>query len=224
MAYISPEDHQRIRAAVAAAENRSTGEIVTIVADRSDGYSDIAFAWAALASFLILTVLPFVAAPVLDWLSIFHGGWNVEWQAPGIFGAAAAIGIVTFLLVLLVQLWTPVRFALVPRNIRAARTEDRAIELFKVSAEQRTKGRTGILIYLSMREHCAEIIADEAIAGQVAPEAWGEAMASMLAELKQGRIADGMIAAINGVSTVLAEHLPSGHDSPNELPDRLIEL
>jgi putative membrane protein len=96
--------------------------------------------------------------------------------------------------------------------------------LFKVGAERRTHGRTGILIYLSMRERRAQIIADEAIASKVAPETWGEAMAALLAHIKEGRHADGMIAAVEKVGAVLAEHFPRAEDDQNELPDRLIEL
>jgi len=98
------------------------------------------------------------------------------------------------------------------------------VRYFKVGAERRTQGRTGILIYLSMREHRAEIVADTAIAAQVAPEVWGQAMADMLVHIKEGRIADGMVAAIRDVGVVLAEHLPRADDDKNELPDRLIEL
>jgi putative membrane protein len=75
-----------------------------------------------------------------------------------------------------------------------------------------------------MREHRAEILADAAIAAKVAPEVWGEAMAAMLAELKQRRVGHGIVAAVERVGAVLAEHLPRAEDDVNELPDRLIEL
>jgi putative membrane protein len=75
-----------------------------------------------------------------------------------------------------------------------------------------------------MREHRAEILADQAIAEKVEAEVWGDAMAAMLVEIKQGRIADGMIAAVDEVGKVLAEHFPRAQDDRNELPDRLIEL
>ena len=95
---------------------------------------------------------------------------------------------------------------------------------FKVGAERRTHGRTGILIYLSMAERRAEIVADEAIAAKVAPEVWGDAMAAMLAHIREGNVADGMIAAIDKVGVVLAEHFPLAEGDTNELPDRLIEV
>jgi putative membrane protein len=222
--WISASDHARVSAAVAAAEARTAGEIVTVVADRSDGYSDVAFAWAALVSFTALAVfalLPELVLGKLDWIA---GGWNHEWTDRELLGIATALAIVKFLAAWALLHWQPLRFALVPAPIKTARALARAIDLFKVGAERRTHGRTGILIYLSMREHRAEIVADEAIASKVPPETWGEAMAAMLAEIKQGRCADGMIAAVERVGAVLAEHFPRAEDDRNELPDRLIEL
>ena len=224
MAYLTPDEHARVSAAVAAAEAHTSGEIVTVVADRSDGYMDVALAWSALGAFAVLALLPFVAGPVLDVLAGFHGGWNVAWEAPGIFAAAAAIGIAVFLLLLGAQAWFPLRLSLVPGFIRTDRAEDRAIALFRTGAERRTTGRTGVLIYLSLREHRAEIVADEAINALVPEDTWGVAMAALLQPLKDGRIADGMIAGVQQVGTVLAQHFPRADDDRNELPDRLIEL
>ena len=124
----------------------------------------------------------------------------------------------------LLQLWRPLRLFLVPGPIKHERVRARAIMCFKVGAERRTHGRTGILIYLSMAERRAEIVADEAIAAKVAPEVWGDAMAAMLAHIREGNIADGMIAAIDKVGVVLAEHFPLAEGDTNELPDRLIEV
>ena len=45
-AMLSEADHDRVSVAVSAAEAHSAGEIVTIVTDRSDGYWDVALAWA----------------------------------------------------------------------------------------------------------------------------------------------------------------------------------
>ena len=222
--YLSESDHQRVSVAVAAAESRTAGEIVTVVADRSDGYSDIALAWAAVIAFTALSVFalfPEFFLAKIDWLL---GGWGTDWSDSELLAIAATLAVLKFLGVWLILLWQPLRFWLIPGPVKSARARARAIDLFKVGAERRTHGRTGILIYLSMREHRAEIVADEAIAGQVAPETWGEAMAAMLAEIKRGRVADGMIAAVERVGAVLAEHFPRAEDDTNELPDRLIEL
>jgi putative membrane protein len=100
----------------------------------------------------------------------------------------------------------------------------RAVDLFKVGAQGRTIASTGILIYLSMRERRAEIVADEAIASKVAPEIWGDAMLALIGHVREGRPGQGMAEAVTQVGAVLAQHFPKGDDVVNELPDRLIEL
>jgi putative membrane protein len=222
--YLSEADHARVSAAVAAAEAQTAGEIVTVVADRSDGYSDIALAWSALAAFTALVVLALLPDFYLDKVDWVLGNWEHEWTPREVFTLAAVVAIAKFLGMWLIQLWPPVKFWLILPTIKTQRTFARAVSLFKVGAERRTHGRTGILIYLSMREHRAQIIADEAIAGKVPPETWGDAMAAMLGHIGDGRCADGMIAAVEKVGAVLAEHFPRAEDDQNELPDRLIEL
>ncbi len=222
--YLDEESHTIVTNAVAEAELHTSGEIVTVLADRSDGYSDFALAWSALAAFLALTFCVTFPDWILDSYAGLHNGWNTDWSPREIFSMAAGAAIFWFLIVWLVQLWDPVKFALVPGRVKTTRVHERAIAHFKVGAERRTHGRTGILIYLSMREHRAEIVADEPIAEKVSAEVWGEAMADMLVEIKQGKIAEGMAAGVRDVGQVLAEHFPRAEDDENELPDRLIEV
>ncbi len=224
MAYLSRTDHDIVTEAVAAAERTTSGEIVTVLADRSDGYSDVAFAWSIVAAFLALILCAIFPDFVLDSYAGLHGGWNTRWSASEIFSMAVGAATFWFLIVWLAQFWSPLRFAMIPGRIKTNRVHERAISLFKVGAERRTHGRTGVLIYLSMREHRAEIIADEPIATKVSAEVWGEAMADMLVEIKQGRIAQGMAAGVRDVGEILSEHFPRAEDDQNELPDRLIEV
>ena len=49
-------------------------------------------------------------------------------------------------------------------------------------------------------------------------------MAKLIAQVRDGRLADGMIAAIGDVGAILGTHFPRAADDVNELPDRLIEL
>jgi putative membrane protein len=116
------------------------------------------------------------------------------------------------------------RFFMIPGPVRSARVRAAAVRHFKVGAERRTQGRTGVLLYVSLREHRAEIVADEAIAGIVPPEVWGEAMADMLSHIRKGCMAEGIAAGVRDVGAVLAQHFPRGTGDVNELPDRLIEL
>lgn len=215
---------ESVSQAVRAAELNSAGEIVTIVTDRSDGYTDIALVWASLVAFTALTVLALFPDYYLALYDRIMGEWGKEWTAHGILSLAVAVAVLKFVSMMLLQLWQPLKFFLVPGVIKSARVRARAVTCFKVGAERRTHGRTGILIYLSMREHRAEIVADASIAEKVSPEVWGAAMAAMLAHIREGRIADGLVAGVEQVGAVLAQHFPRAADDQNELPDRLIEV
>ena len=222
--YLSETDHAKVTQAVRTAEEQTSGEIVTVLADRSDGYSDIALSWAAFFAFTVLTLAALFPDPPLRFYASLHATWNAEWSPGEVFAMASGMGILTFLVVWLLQFIDAVRFAMVPRIVKRNRVFDRAVSHFKVGAERRTHGRTGVLLYLSMREHRAEIVADETIAEKVDPEVWGEAMVDMLVQVKKGDIAGGLVAGIRDVGAVLAEHFPRHEDDQNELPDRLIEL
>jgi putative membrane protein len=53
---------------------------------------------------------------------------------------------------------------------------------------------------------------------------WGEAMAALIDEVKQGRPGQGMAIAVEKIGAVLATLLPPKADNPDELPNRLITL
>jgi putative membrane protein len=216
--------HQRVSEAVARAEGGTSGEILTVLADRSDGYSDVALAWAALVTLLALATMALLPDQTLALAEQVQGGWVHEWSARQIFTLATLGAGVAFGAMVLLQALPALRYFLVPAPIKTKRVHDRALHTFRVSAEQRTTGRTGILIYLSMREHRAEVLADAAIATKVDSEVWADALEALLAEVRKGDVAGGMCAAVERIGAVLAAHLPREADDVNELPDRLIEI
>lgn len=221
---LTNEDRKRIAQAVSAAEAASAGEIVTIVTPQSDPYRDVALAWSAAIAFLALAALEFAPSFYLGLIERVLGLWAHEWTPGAVLGIALTAAVLKFLGMLLLMAWRPLRLFLTPAPIKSARVHARALTCFRIGAEGRTTGRTGILIYLSMAEHRAEIIADEAIASKVTPEVWGDAMLALLGPIREGRVGDGMVAAIGKVGAVLAEHLPRAADDDNELPDRVIEV
>ena len=208
--------------AVADVEAHTSGEIVTVLADRSDGYTDVALLWAVAISFTAMAVVTAFPDFYTGLVDRVLGRWSHEWTPGELLTLVTGVGLLKFLAMWAIQLWQPLKFALIPSPIKVGRVRDAAVKHFKVGAERRTHGRTGVLVYLSMREHRAEIVADEAIATLVDAEVWGTAMADMLGEIRKGHIAEGLAAGIRDVGTVLAEHFPRDADDVNELPDRLI--
>lgn len=224
MRYIDEAQHAIVSQAVAAAEEHTSGEIVTVLADRSDGYTDVALWWAMGFAFTAMSIFAAFPELFLALRNAIAGAWANEPEMGELFAILTGMGLFTFLAVLAVQTIQPLKFLLIPSPVKRVRVRDAAVKHFKVGAERRTHGRTGVLLYVSMREHRAEIVADEPIAVKVDSEVWGVAMADMLAEIKQGRIADGLAAGVRDVGAVLAEHFPRGEEDINELPDRLIEV
>ena len=222
---LTAEEHAEVTAAVAQAERQTDGEIVTIVADRSDSYHDVGLHWAVAATFLMLSLVAMFPAWFMDRLhGMLGGGWERELPAGLTLTILLGLLIAIFLAVRYLLAVRPLRMVLTPKRTKARRVRRRAISFFKVGAERRTIGRTGVLIYLSLDEHRAEIVADEAIAAKVKPEIWGEAMIALIDEVRAGRAGRGMAEAVRLVGEVLTEHFPRSDNNPNELPDRLIEL
>jgi putative membrane protein len=221
---LSEADHDKVSKAIAAAEASSDAEIVAVATPVSDPYHDVALHWAVAVLILVLAW----AAWRPDWLIWSYervtGGWHAEPSLGELLTFLMILAVLKFTAALLILKWMPLRLALTPSATKHRRVRRRAIAVFKAAAERRTVGRTGILIYLSMAERRAEIVADEAIAKVTTPETWGDAMAALLAEVKQGRVGDGMVAAIGQVGALLAEHFPRTATDTNEIPDKLIEL
>ena len=221
---LSEADHAKVSAAIAAAEGTSNGEIVAVATPISDPYHDVALHWAVAILILVLAWAAWRPDWLQWWYETLTGGWSLDPTLGELLTFLMILAVLKFTAVLLVLKWMPLRLALTPGPTKSRRVRRRAIAVFKAAAERRTVGRTGILIYLSMAERRAEIVADEAITGVTTPDTWVEAMAALLVEVKAGRVADGMVAAISQVGAVLAEHFPRSAGDRNEIPDKLIEL
>ncbi len=221
---LSEADHDRVSAAIATAEAGTAGEIVAVATPISDSYHDVALHWAIAVLLLVLAWAAWRPDWLLWWYERLISGWQVEPSLGQLLTFLMLLAVVKFTAILLVLKYLPLRLALTPGATKHRRVRRRAVVVFKAAAERRTSGRTGILIYLSMAEHRAEIVADEAILNVTDASTWGEAMAALLEAVREGRVADGLVAAVERVGVVLAEHFPRSAEDRNEIPDKLIEL
>lgn len=222
----SAQEHERIAAAITAAETQTSGEIFAIVTDDVPRYGTVAYAAAAIAAFALPLIavlagldparlLPFgsdwyVGAPQLEMLRAFEG--------------YAALQLLIFAAVLALCWYTRLNLWLTPMKLRRARVHGEAMKQFLSKGLHVTAERTGVLLFVSLADHVAEVVADEGIYAKVAPEVWGDTIIALIDGIKGGKAADGFVAAIGIAGTVLAEHFPPRAHNPNELPDKLIEL
>ncbi|MGA7787151.1 MAG: TPM domain-containing protein [Xanthobacteraceae bacterium] len=193
-------DHETVSAAIREAEKRTCGQIVCVLAHSSSAYAHIPILWASLLA--LLTPWPLIYFTQMSVQRMFF------------------LQLLVYVVCGLVFSAMPLRLALVPGAVKRARAHRAALEQFVVRGISRTRHRTGVLIFVSLAEHYARIIADEGIAAKVHQTEWQKAIDTLTAHMRGGQIAVGFAAAIERCGAVLAAHAPPD-GSPNELPDRL---
>lgn len=198
--HFTKEDHAIVSAAIRKAEKGTSGQIVCVLAHASSDYTYVPILWASVLA--LLSPWPLIELTLLSVQRIF------------------LIQLAVFLVAALIFSWEPLRLLLVPRPVRRARAHRAALEQFVVRRVAHTKNRTGVLIFVSLAERYARIIADEGIAGRVQAAEWQAAIDALIDHMRAGRVAAGFTAAIERCGAVLATHAPPD-GSANELPDRL---
>jgi putative membrane protein len=204
MQLFSIDERAAIEDAISRAEKKTSGEIVVVVTSASARYYATGVMWAALVALGV--PLPLI--------------WFTRWPAEYIFVAQLAL----FALGLALILWEPFRFALVPKLVKRARAHERAVEQFLAQDLYTTKSRTGVLIYVSLAERFAGVIADNAIYEKVPRETWEQIARELTHHLSRGERDAGLIGAIKACGKLLAKHYPPRRHDANELPNHLIVL
>ena len=221
---LTDSDRKKVAEAVAKAEGSTAGEIVAVATPISDPYHDVALHWALVPLFAVLAWAAWRPTALVWWYDLLFGGWSPDPTMSQLLTLLMFFAALKFTIALLIMKWMPLRLFLTPAATKHRRVRRRAVAIFKAAAEKRTAGKTGILIYLSLAERRAEIVADEAILKVTDDHTWGEAMTALLTDVRKGRVGDGIVAAVDRVGVVLSEHFPRSSGDINEIPDKLIEL
>lgn len=100
----------------------------------------------------------------------------------------------------------------------------RAAQVFSALGIWDTAANNGVLVYVLLAEHSIEIVADRGFAGLVTPGEWQSICAEMEAAFREGRYAEGALAAVERISRLARQHFPATGDDRNELPDRTVLL
>lgn len=198
------DEHEIIARAISRAEEHTSGEIVVVVAHASSSYGYFSLMCVALLALAV--PLPFVHLTK----------WPVEY--------IYIVQLTVFALGALLVQWEPVRIAITPASLKRARAHQRAVEQFLVQNLHTTRGRTGVLIYVSDAEHYAEVIADDGIYHRVTPQVWDDLIDALTAHIGKGTRTEGFVTAIETCGKILAEHFPPETGAHDELPNHLIVL
>jgi putative membrane protein len=201
-------DLQAIREAVAVAERRSAGEIVTVIVERCEAYQGALWKGAALGAMAVALVA-----------SILHGGLGV-WGGSIWLWLALPAWIGAGLGYLLPLLLPALHRGLIGAEIIDVRVKRRAMAAFAEHDVFATRAHTGLLLLVAVFEHRVEIVCDSGVEARVPSAQWEPIVERLTAGLRQGRAGQSVVAAIGEVGGLLeARGVSSTLPDIDELPD-----
>ena len=213
MMHFSDAERERIKQTVRQAERGTKGEIVPMIVPASARYREASYRMGLILVWLTLALLLTVEVYWLPWG--WHAG-NAGWL---LLAVVAAYGVGQWL-------------GRIPLIIRLVTSRERMAHKVKLRAEQgfyrhglhKTKGRTGILILVSLLERRVHVLADKGINDRVPSGTWDGLVNGIIDGIRTGRATDALCDAIARCGALLAQVAPADPgDNPDELPDELIQ-
>lgn len=201
--FLTDDSKRALTASIRAVESQSSAEVVIAVKPQSAHYVHADFIVGAAATFATLAYLLFSAqafAPISILIDPFVAG--------------ALVGF-------LASRSPELRRALTPSATRQRWVGRAARAAFYEKGIRRTSARTGILVYISLLERRAEVVADSGVTDAVPAAAWARATGAIRDAVARGAAAAEVARAIEALAEPLAPALPHSDDDVNELPDEV---
>jgi len=186
---LTQAEHDDIAAAVADAEARTKARFALVVVPASDRYRLYPIVWGAMLALVVLCALA-LGLPRFD------------------LRLAAIIVLAVFLLASFALEWRPLRMALVPKRSKHDHARNLAHREFAVRILSHPEHGGGVLFFVSLAEHYAEIIADHRLHQAAGQAAWDGIVSDFTRHAARGAFADGIIGAAKACGVLLEEHHP----------------
>lgn len=230
---LSAEEIDRIEAAIKKAEAKTSAEIVPMIVHRSTLKATgdrilfwICFGFWGVGGAVSLSLLGGLDEALLDKIIGFLGLWpSPKTHMVMATAAEGLVALTAFVLAWIASSWLSgfdrMHRLVFPVGDLTLEAEHRAQAEFHASDLRATTGKTGILLFVSMLEHRAVILADEAIVAKLDPNTWTETLSTLLGSIRNGEMGKGYIIAIESMGKQLQQHFPRAKDDNNELANRL---
>ncbi len=201
---LTPADQERVRAAISGIEAKTCADIVPLVVERSDPHTQALLlgsaAFVVVANAALLRVLP------------AHGFFQLG--AAEIAITAAGLGFT--------RLCADYRRWFLSRRVAdAAAGEQAIIELARL-----TQGKDAtapvVLLFVSLFEHRVVVLANAAVSGALKPEHWPTVVEAVLAGVRRGALADGLVGGVNACAPEMQRAFPPGATQESRFADRAI--
>ena len=203
----SEADLQAIQEATAAAELRTSGEIVPYIVDRVDGHDEARWCGATLGALFFSLAAAAVNAQIGLW-----GGPHLWWIAlPPLIGGGLGYALAGL---------DSIARKLIPQDTLEHRVRLRAEAAFLEEEVFKTRDRTGVLVFLALFERRAVILGDEGINQAVPEKEWQRLVDDLVAGIRQKRAAESLCEVIGRCGELLERRdVERREDDTDELDD-----
>ncbi|MFO7595141.1 MAG: TPM domain-containing protein [Desulfocurvibacter africanus] len=201
---LSEAEHGAVAACVAEAERDTSAEIAIVLADHSSDYGRASTAGAMSLSLFAAALLALIL------------GWDSMW----------------LFLLLFALLYPGARFllgrfpGLKRLFITDAESDEEVMEAATVAFYEHglslTRERNAILVYFSAFERRVRIVADTGMAAKEKQATWDSVASELAATMRQGRVSQGLCAAVRRLGGLAAAHYPPRPDDSDELQNVII--
>jgi putative membrane protein len=204
---LSEDELKSLSAAITQVERRTSGELRLIIAQRSSRSSHV---------FPLLTLILASLSLIYLWTArhlLMLG--DTTWILPTVLIGAIVLGYLFSRLPSVQRrlTWTS---DLEHQSLMRAELE------FHREGLGATADRTGILIFLSVFDHQAVVLADKGIAAKIDKKVWSEIVALVLEGVRKKRLRENLEKAIQLCGDLLAKEFPIKDGDKNELPNHVL--
>lgn len=212
--HATKEDLNQIQKLVSQLESESSGEVVPMIVRRSSAVSHV-----PIVLFLFLLLVFALGEYSLIHIQVFIDASLSKWSWL-LLNSVFIIGAYFFCHRL--AAWPFLQRWLTNDQDEVAQVWQRAELEFYREKMQNTLGRSGILIFISVMERRAVILADEGISAKIKPEMWQEIVTEMSLQLKKGEWVKAFDVSLLRCGELLKKHFPESVNSKsNELANFL---
>jgi len=210
-AILTKQEEQQIESAVKMAESKISGEIVPVILQKSHHYPSTKYKLALIASVVMFLII--IAGDRL------LSGFNL-YDPIYYFSLSYGAAVLGFL--------APVLFPILAVSFASEKEKSHAVvqkaeTIFLENEVFNTKSRTGIMLFISLAERRALVMADTGINEKVDQSTWDDLIVHLIDSIKRNQMVTGITEAIASATQILLDNgFTVDADDINELPDNII--
>ncbi|MEX2242785.1 MAG: hypothetical protein WD716_02950 [Fimbriimonadaceae bacterium] len=218
MTKLTQEDRDRVSGAVADAERKTSGEIITVVVSRAGAYPEAILLLTLAITVLLVTVCwgVFQRASLIDqgWDEAVRIHYNIAWVVATI--------VLAFLVSFLLLRFEPrAMLPLLQEKHKQEAANRAATEAFYRFRLTRTRARTAVLICVCLFERRVVVLGDEAINERLEQEDWDAVRDGVLEGIADSDLVEGLLNGIARAGELLARNFPADSDNEDEVTNEL---